>query len=218
MVVAIPQRIGSIHIALDELRAIHWVWENTPELRDDKIARRELSERTNEVESALIRSLERLLDPRGGSLGVECQWYYNGKLQSVDTPKDVSQLLSRVCDVLYCESPKILNELINRRSLSSASAAARRNLIERMLTQGEKPFLGIDGYPPERSMYESVLLASELHIGHNGNWLFSDPAEDDKLGFNPCWKALKDIVFSSTAEPYPVDKIFEILSLLYFVT
>jgi len=212
LVVAIPQRIGSIYMALDELRAIHWVWENTPELRDDKIARRELSERMNEVESALIRSLEHLLDPRGGSLGVECQWYYKGELQSVNTPRDVSQLLSQICDGLYCESPKILNELINRRSLSSATAAARRNLIERMLTQGEKPFLGIDGFPPERSMYESVLLASKLHIEQDGNWIFADPVEEDKLRFGPCWKALKDIVFSSTAEPYPVDKIFEILS------
>lgn len=212
LVVAIPQRIGSIHVALDELRAIHWVWENTPELRDDKIARRELSERMNEVESALVRSLEHLLDPRGGSIGVECQWYYKSKLQSVDTPSGVSQLLSRVCDDLYYNSPKILNELINRRSLSSATAAARRNLIERMLTQGEKPFLGIDGYPPERSMYESVLLASRLHIEQDGNWFFSDPVEEDKLRFSPCWKALKDIVFRSTAEPYPVDKIFEKLS------
>ena len=209
LVFAIPQRIGSIHVALDELRAIHWVWENTPELRDDKIARRELSERMNEVESALIKSLERLLDPRGGSMGVECQWYYNGNLQSVDTPRDVSKLLSMVCDRLYCRSPKILNELINRRSLSSATAIARKKLIELMLIHEEKPFLGIDGYPPERSMYESVLLASKLHREQEGNWGFSDPSEDDNLGFAPCWRALKDIVFGSAKEPYPVDEIFE---------
>jgi hypothetical protein len=212
LIVAIPQRIGSIHLALDELRAIHWVWENTPQLRDDKIARRELSERMNEVESALIRSLDRLLDPREEPIGSECQWYHKGKLQPINAPRDVSQLLSTVCDQLYCESPRILNELINRRSLSTTSSGARRNLIERMLTHADEPLLGIEGYPPERSIYESVLLASGLHRELEEKWFFSDPIEDEKLRFGQCWQALKNTVFDATTEPYAIDKLFKKLS------
>ena len=41
--------------------------------------------------------------------------------------------------------------------------ASNLRLVERMLANGETEMLGIEGYPPERSMYESVLR--ERHNG-----------------------------------------------------
>ena len=73
--------------------------------------------------------------------------------------RGLSHLLSAICDDLYAGSPIVWNELINRQKLSSQGAAARRNLIEAMLTHEDQPQLGIEGFPPERSMYESLLKA-----------------------------------------------------------
>jgi hypothetical protein len=85
--------------------------------------------------------------------------------------------LSKICDDLYPSSPKIWNELINRRNLSSQSAAARRNLIAAMLTRINQPQMGIEGYPPERSMYESLLLGGGLHQEvENGKWQITEPS------------------------------------------
>lgn len=206
---AIPQLIGELRGAVTELGALRWVWENTPELRDDRVARREVSLRITEAEQLLLRNLNGLVDPRPEPIGSGCLWFYTGKQESVRTSADVSQLLSTVCNQIYAESPKIRNELIVRRSLSSAAAAARRNLVQAMLDHAKEPMLGIEGYPPERSMYESVLAATGLYrVQENGEWGFAAPTRNPKHNLLPCWKYLTDLVFNRQPEPLPLTALF----------
>jgi hypothetical protein len=206
---AIPQQIGELRGAVTELGALRWVWENTPELRDDRVARREVSLRITDAEQLLLRNLNGLVDPRPEPVGSGCLWFYAGQPQSVRTSADVSQLLSTVCNQIYAESPKIRNELIVRRSLSSAAAAARRNLVQAMLEHTKEPLLGFEGYPPERSMYESVLAATGLHrVQENGEWGFAAPTRSPKHNLLPCWKHLTDLVFNRQPEPLPLTVLF----------
>lgn len=135
LLIAIPQDIGEIRAAASELAALRWVWDNTPDLRDDRAARRELALRIADAEQLLKANLHRLLDPRDDPAGSKCLWYYHGTEQPMSSPVGVSQLLSYVCDKLYSAAPHIRNELIVRRSLSSQSAGARRNLVEAMLSR-----------------------------------------------------------------------------------
>jgi hypothetical protein len=210
---AIPQQIGELRAAVTELGALRWVWENTPELRDDRVARREVALRITEAEQILIRNLGGLLDPRPEPIGSGCLWFHEGHPQKVAALRDVSELLSDVCDRIYVDSPRVRNELITRRSLSSAAAAARRTLIERMLLHPGEPLLGIEGYPPERSMYESVLAATGIH-GQNeaGQWRFSPPSKSRRHNLLPCWNALHEMIFTVRPEPLPVVEAFNVLS------
>jgi len=206
---AIPQQIGELRGAVTELGALRWVWENTPELRDDRVARREVSLRITEAEQLLLRNLNGLVDPRPEPVGSACLWFHAGQQKPVRSSADVSQLLSTVCDEIYCDAPKIRNELIVRRSLSSAAAAARRNLVQAMLEHSKEPMLGIQGYPPERSMYESVLAATGLYrIQENGEWGFAAPTRSHKHSLLPCWKHLTDLIFNRQPEPLPLTALF----------
>jgi hypothetical protein len=54
VVIAVPQQIGELRGVIAELAALRWVWENTPELRDDRVARREVSLRITEAEQLLL--------------------------------------------------------------------------------------------------------------------------------------------------------------------
>jgi len=210
---AIPQQIGELRGAVTELAALRWAWNNTPELRDDRVARREISLRIAEAEQLLRRDLSGLIDPRPQPVGSNCLWFHGGHKQRVRTPADVSQLMSDVCDEIYSSSPKIRNELITRRSLSSAATAARRNLIEAMLVRGDKPLLGMDGYPPERSMYESVLASTGIHRKVDGDrWGFSPPTHSRKHNLWPSWKYLCGAIFKHQPEPVPVADLFYQLS------
>jgi len=214
VVVVLPQQIGTLREAAAELRALRWVWDNTPALRDDRVARKELAERITLVEQNLARAVEVLFDPRPEPKGSAAVWYYRGEAQDVSAPSAVARLLSRVMDCLYPHSPRIKNELINRRSLSSAAAAARRNLVERMLTQPSDPLLGMEGYPPERSMYESVLLATGLHRAVGGmeqppaagapgtRWQFG-PLQNDTYNLQPTWNHMEARIFGAEDDPLP---------------
>ncbi|MBU2008219.1 hypothetical protein KJ743_03895 [Patescibacteria group bacterium] len=210
VVFAIPQQLGEIQSDLSELAALRWVWENTPELAGDRVARREVSLRITEAEHFLRYHLNTLLDPRKEPLGSNCRWYWGGQEHKVRSRLGVSHLLSDVCDKIYSKTPRIRNELVVRRSLSSAAAGARRTLIDRMLTNGAIPNLGIESYPPERSIYESVLKATGLHREtSHGVWGFTDPTEKS-LTF--AWERLWQTVFDGQGEPQSLDVVFRLLA------
>ena len=90
--IAVPQQIGELRGVITELAALRWVWENTPELRDDRVARREVSLRITEAEQLLLRDLAGLTDPRPEPIGSGCLWFYTGLRQKVSSLADVSQL------------------------------------------------------------------------------------------------------------------------------
>lgn len=206
---AIPQQLGLLRGAMSELGALRWVWDNTLELRDDRVARREISLRITEAEQLLLRNLNGLVDPRPEPVGSSCLWFYAGDKQPVTKPSDISQLLSGVFDRVFAESPRIRNELIVRRTLSSAATAARRNLIEAMLQRADQPALGIEGFPPERSIYESVLRVTGLHAKQeDGSWALVEPPQDSEHNLFPCWKQLSDLIFKRQPEPVLLSELF----------
>lgn len=213
VIIAIPQQTGELRGVIAELAALRWVWENTPELRDDRVARREVSLRVTDAEQLLLRNLATLLDPRPEPLGSGCIWFYAGSRQKVHSRAGVSQLLSEVMDLIYAKSPRIKNELVVRRTLSSAAAAARRNLIEAMLTSSDKVALGIEGYPPERSIYESVLRATGVHCpASDGVWHFDSPTKNSTHNLGPAWRRLSELIFERQPEPIPLSDLFAELS------
>jgi hypothetical protein len=192
---------------------LHWVRENTPELRDDPVARRELRLRLATVETLLTNELDRSFNSHqlAGSAG--CHWYCSGEQLNSVAGRGLPHLLSRLCDQVYDQTPILRNELINRRSLTSQGAAARRNLIEAMLTNADQPTLGITGFPPDRSMYESLLLAGHLHVEVGpGHWAFRPLTDDDPLRFRHVWGAIADYVFVEPPEPRQLEGLYALLS------
>ncbi len=206
---ALPQQMGEIQTGVEELAALRWAWDNTPELQGDRVARREISLRLSEWENNLRNMVETLLDPREEPEGSECLWFWKGERQAVKSRVDVSQLLSRICDQIYVLTPRVRNELVVRRALSSAAAAARRNLMEAMLTRSEQRNLGFNGYPPERSIYESVLKNTGIHRQvAPEHWGFSDPPAESGPNIYPVWDFLRQEIFASAGTPLPVSQLF----------
>lgn len=207
IVLCVAERTSRLAELVKELHCLQWVQENTPELRDDPVARREVRTRMGMVEALIRSELHLALSTNQLTSPTGSRWFHLGAMLS--TSKGLSHALSTICDILYSDAPRLRNELINRRTLSSQGAAARRNLIEAMLTRAGQPTLGIEGYPPERSMYESILRASGLHrVTESGNWAFSAPSEHDPLGLRPVWQAMTDFIFASPPEPRTVQKLF----------
>lgn len=212
LVVGIMERTTRLADLLIELRNLHWIKDNTPELRDDPVARRELRSRVGAIEALIRADLEHFLSVQRMGDDADCRWFHQGRDVTAQTARGLSHLLSQVCDAFYQASPRVRNELINRRTLSSQGAAARRNLIEAMLTRSDQPQLGIQGYPPERSMYESLLKATGLHQPMTeGVWHFCAPSSPDPNQLRPAWAAIEDFIFAEHPEPRAVDALFALL-------
>jgi len=190
--------------ATRDIEALNWIKQNTPELAGDRIAREELSERLLDAKSAFQNSWDKIFNP-----GIsDTLAYWNGEQIAIRSMRDLTSLLSDACDALYSLAPKVQNELINREKLSSSVAAARNNLIEAMIKSEELPELGIEGYPPERSIYQSVLRNCQIHhINPFGTWEFGPPDETDP-GLLAAWNFIDSSAKADVSHPKPVEELF----------
>ena len=198
VLIAIPQSIGILRDAVLELWCLGWVEENTPELTGDATASRELWARRAEAEQEVSEQLTALfggnmaspqidlVPTRKGDTG-SCSWYHNGQLQQIASRRTLNEYLSKICGSVYSKTPILRNELINRRQISSQAASARRKLIAAMLDYQQQEKLGINGYPPEMSIYLSLLFDTGIHRRVSGVWGFHPPNADDKSNYSPTW-------------------------------
>ena len=167
----VPQDLKWAH----ELALWNWIRDNCEELRVDELARTEVDERIATAEAALTRTTALL---GSASTGRDDSWWVAGEPVALP-PGGASALLSDLCDRAYGRAPILKNELINRLKLSAAVASARMRLLNRMLGSAAEPDLGMDGTPPERAIYRSVLSLSGMHRElAPGRFGFAPPAAD----------------------------------------
>lgn len=191
LLVAVPGHVDRLLELGAEIAALEWMEMHTPGLHEDLAARREVTARVAEAERQLRAEVARLL---GGE--VPCAWLTRDGQHPVTSAHALARLVSELCDSTYSKAPHIHNELLNRRQLSSASAGARRALLEAMVTHAGEAGLGIEGTPPERSMYRSLLEHHGLHRERDGGWGFGPPVEVERGSLVPVWlemdRALRD--------------------------
>lgn len=207
VVAALPHDIFDLRELCHELACLRWVMEHTPELETDRTARRELRARLVLAEANLRSHLEWVFSPANS----RCSWYDRGKLVALGSQRELNELLSRSCDKVYSATPHWRNELINRRTLSSSAAAARRNLIEAMFEHAEEEGLGFKGNPPERSMYETLLKASRLHRKQGGTFSFHAPDAKAEPALKELWKGINAFLAETETAKLSVERLFAVL-------
>lgn len=173
VVIVLPGEVSMLVETAIELLAVQFVLGNTPDLDGDPVARREIEERRAIALERLVGAIARSFGDDQGRMGG--QWFHDGELWEVNGRP--SAVASTIFDKVYCDCPRILNELVNREELSSAAAAARHTLAKLMLTSSDKPSFGILGHPPELSLYRSVLFATGLHRLQDESWTLCQPLE-----------------------------------------
>ena len=209
LIFAIPTDTAGLRAALEELRAWEWVRRNTEKLPGDSIALEELNGRVLNAQGRVHELCSRYFE-RSSSFQTS-HWVWAGEQLHFDRPGELSTAISRICDQVYHRAPRIHNELINRRTLSSAAAAARRTLVERMLTESAAPRLGIIGFPPELSMYRSVLETTGLHRQAGDHWEFGPDPEHDPCNIKPLWQAIDEFLSTTEMGKRSISELFDIL-------
>ncbi len=205
-ITVLPQRVRELRDLLLDVAALRSLLDEREELEHDRPARREVAGRLIEAQQALAHVIA---ETYGGE---HTRWFYRQEMRPVASARQIDELLSEAADVTYGQAPRVWNELIVRRQLSSAAAKARRNLVEAMLEQAGEERLGLVGYPPERAIYESVLRAGGLHgQGEAGEWRIGPPPPNDPLRLRPAWEAMEQFLAVEAPEPHPLTELFAVL-------
>ena len=222
VLIAIPQSIGFLRDVVVELWCLGWVEENTPQLAGDATARRELRSRRTEVEREVSVQLTSLFGgnisspqesinpvPNDKSNTGEALWYHKGQRTQITSRRALNAYLSEICDSVYHATPILRNELINRRQISSQAAAARKKLIAGMLDFQQLEKLDIKGYPPEMSIYLSLLFDTGIHRHVSEVWGFHPPNTDDKNRISLTWREIESFLNECEERRQSVDKLYK---------
>lgn len=111
----------------------------------------------------------------------------------------LSSILSSVCDEVFSLCPEVRNEMIARREVTGQGARARRLLSEAMLLHGEQDRFAIEGFGPERSIYEAVFRKTEIHKkSSSGSFEIRIPRKDSS--WFPVIQMIKELFDSSKEE------------------
>jgi len=207
--VAAPRVAGALISALEEWECWRWVRDHVKELEGDPVARQEVGARLEQARD----DFERLAGPVFGLAGhaldpTESVWFYKGREKNPKNARGFQELLSSICEEVFPKAPVLKNELLNRQNLSSAAARARRNLLEHMVEDARKKELGIEGYPPECSMYRALLVEGGFHKGRGERWWLRPP---DKAGWAEVWKAIEDFLAGATRTRRPIVELIDAL-------
>ena len=206
ILIAIPHSIGTLQDTVTQLTSLRWIAENTPELAGDPVARGELSTQQLQAEK---EALNRLTTIFGKGSKDTCTWYHKGEPVNIDSQRARNVYLSEICDEVYNETPILRNELINRRKISGAVTTARKKLIQAMLENGDEKNLGITGYPPEMSIYRSLLWDTGIHRKIEGTWGFHPPKPDDKNKSIHIWNAIETFFEKCEGKRQPVEQLYK---------
>lgn len=226
LIIALPRAPELLLERVVDYFALEDAIANTPELTNDPVGRRELHDRLLGAMDSLTDAIERSFT----SSSEDLLWFWKGELMLGE--KRVSACASRIFDEAYTEAPVLKNELINRDVLSSHASGARRVLMELMMDRENTERLGLEGYPPELSVYRSLFESQGLHCkGADGLWHIVEP--DGSSSFASLWKHLDRFFESSGGQrfnfltlmkelakpPYGIrEGVAPILLLAYFLT
>lgn len=205
-----------------EYRALVQIQHRESALQSDKVALREVRHRRMQLKQLLDETLSQAFNL---STHHNTCWV-DGEVTPIVKLMDFNAVLSLVCDRTYPQTPILWNELINRRTLTSQGAMARRVLLEAMVERTQRERLGLEGYGPEVAMYYSLLQQTGIHRQEQGEWGFFPPlplpGEEGKGRSQPLaprgrgypnlgavWQAMADFCLGATARAQSIGDLYQ---------
>jgi energy-coupling factor transporter ATP-binding protein EcfA2 len=181
VVVIRPKDLTPVREAAIETAALQLALRLAEDEDADWVARRELVERT----AAAQQKLQSLI---GRAWSSEARWDLIENETALNPDSGLSAVLSKSCDLVYTETPRVANEMIARRELTSQGAKARRVLMEAMLTDATRESFALEGYGPEKAIYEAIYRATGIHRPNaDGFWELSPPSD---RRWNKVWRVI----------------------------
>jgi len=176
--------------------------------KDDRIARRELDAIIDANKNLLNHYvLHSLYDPK------IVQWFYAGGPENeLNNNRSFNARLSDICDVVYQDQPIFKSEIANKSKLSPAASLARKDLLKAIIEHPEEAELGIAGFPPQKSIYYSLLHQTGIHRRGEGGWEFGEPDANDHFHFRPLFDTSNLFIASTIGAKRSLQELYDILA------
>ena len=187
------------------------VWCLTQMQGDDKLVGSdpmvlsEIQQMTDDARSYLQKLLDRLILP--GSEG--SRWFYKGSELPVKNAYDLRNKLSEIMQRVFCDTPKINNEMIVRHKPTPTLVNSRKKLLLGVLERSGQEMLGIEGNYPDASMFRTILLRKGLYTNKGGDWKYALPDQVEDSGLQKVWRKIQQFFTTPSEEPKDLQEFFD---------
>lgn len=170
----------------------------------DHVAIKEINNLRDYEEVQLNKSIQESLFGYNGNV----TWIFKGKEMTVNSQRDFNKLLSRVCDNVYSKTPVMINELFNKNKLSGSISSAKAKYLQALVSHSDMVDFGFesDKFPPEKTIYYSLLKNTGLHVDGR----FADRPSNP--GMMSLWDACEEFLQSTTSKPRKISELVKKLS------
>lgn len=170
----VPQEYLDIKDKLLELHAV-------TELRENAIGDAVLYGEYDLVYSDLydvVRDfIQRYTRPERG----KAVYYHIGKKQNIHRRSQLSRLLSNICNNVYCYTPVINNEVINKNELTTTAINSSHKVLSAILRTEVEPELGLTGTGQDVSIMRSTLMRTKILTTDEDGWIFNRHTGDKNM-------------------------------------
>ena len=174
---------------------------------DDKVAVRELNAILDHQRALLNHYVLGSIYSENSSV----IWYFRGEKQDVSSQKSFNRILSLICKTVYSNAPTYKNELVNKTKLSPAISTARKSLINALCDKWNVESLGFTEakFPPEKTIYLSLLKETGIHNSVNKSWSLQKPTDESFLAL---WGICEDFLSKSRTQKRILQELVDTLS------
>lgn len=200
IVVAYPAEPLPLGNAALEVHCLYKMQDDQDLVASDPLALDEIRQLTGDAEAHLQSLVRRGTIPSDGGP----DWVYEGKVESLGSRGELREFLSRICRELYSETPKLNNELINKKRPSPVVVNSRKKLVLGVLERAGSSDLGLPETTPDGSMFRTLLVNTGLYFENSeGSWTFAPPnsrtIQDSAL--RSMWKKFADFIGRPAGTP-----------------
>lgn len=147
-----------------ELAALKRAKTSLVSLESDLVAKKEIEARLSVTQNLLYSNIDHCFNI--------ATWFFHDKNFKNE---NLSAICSEVSNLVFYNSPTIINELVNREKISGSATTASNVLINKILKNSEQKDLGMEGAPAEFGIYLSIIKSNSLHVKKGDSYKFVNP-------------------------------------------
>jgi len=200
LVIAYPAEPLPLGNAALEVHCLYRMQDDQDLVASDPLALEEIRQLTGDAEVHLQSLVRRGTIPSNEGP----TWLHAGKTESLRSRGELREFLSDICRELYSETPKLNNELINKKRPTAVVVNSRKKCVLGILERTGRPDFGLLETTPDGSMYRTLLVNTGLYTKNgDGGWMFVAPNSRSikDVALRAVWKKFADFIGRPAGEP-----------------
>lgn len=183
----LPKFFSQIEEDVLAFKAVNILKANATE---DRILHDEYEIIYDDLQEIIIDFIQSFTHPERG----KALYLYRGEIQDIRRKAQLSDMLSDICFQVFCNSPIINNESINKNDITGMAYNSRNKLLHALLRNQLEKDLGLAGSGQEVSIMRSTL--QRTGIWDNENLVLSLKAQKEPT-LQPLLDTIQDFVLST---------------------